>query len=119
MMARFARIEYAYDSEDGLGIVTDKRNNLTHRYLYDLSGRLTSITQNGSSYRRQEFQYDEKNNLSAYNEVVGSEPFNATYDYDKDNRQTYYNIGSIKQYWEYDGYGRNYEIRTLLGEKQY
>ena len=26
--------------------------------------------------------------------------------------------GSINQYWEYDGYGRNYEIRTLLGEKQ-
>ena len=26
--------------------------------------------------------------------------------------------GSINQYWEYDGYRRNYEIRTLLGEKQ-
>ena len=112
------KIEYAYDSEDNLGIVTDKRNNLTLRYQYDLSGRLTSIIQNGSSYRKQNFLYDDKNNLKGYDEYVDGEDFNARYYYDQDNRQNHYNIGSVDRYWKYDGYGRTYNILTEYGKKQ-
>ncbi len=111
------KVEYTYDSEDNLGVVTDKRNNLTQRYQYDLSGRLTSVTQSGSAYRKQNFLYDESNNLLGYDENVGGIDFNARYYYDDDNRQNHYNIGSIDKTWEYDNYGRLYNITTLYGNK--
>ena len=114
---RSHKVEYTYDSEDNLGVVTDKRNNLTQRYQYDLSGRLTSVTQSGSAYRKQNFLYDESNNLLGYDENVGGIDFNARYYYDDDNRQNHYNIGSIDKTWEYDNYGRLYNITTLYGNK--
>ena len=114
---RSHKVEYTYDSEDNLGVVTDKRNNLTQRYQYDLSGRLTSVTQSGSAYRKQNFLYDESNNLLGYDENVGGIDFNARYYYDDDNRQNHYNIGSIDKTWEYDNYGRLYNITTLYDNK--
>lgn len=111
-------VTYAYDNEDNLGSVTDKRNNITQRYLYDLSGRQTEIIQSGSASRRQQFQYDEANNLSRYDETVNGKYFVSFYKYDKDNRQSKYQIGSIDRLWQYDGYGRLYDVSTKLGANQ-
>ena len=111
-------VTYAYDNEDNLGSVTDKRNNITQRYLYDLSGRQTEIIQSGSASRRQKFYYDEANNLSRYDENVNGKNFTSYYNYDKDNRQSEYKIGAIHRGWLYDGYGRLYDISTKLGANQ-
>ena len=110
-------VTYAYDNEDNLGSVTDKRNNITQRYLYDLSGRQTEIIQSGSASRRQKFYYDEANNLSRYDENVNGKNFTSYYNYDKDNRQSEYKIGAIHRGWLYDGYGRLYGINTIYDGK--
>ena len=110
-------VTYAYDNEDNLGSVTDKRNNITQRYLYDLSGHQTEIIQSGSVSRRQKFYYDEANNLSRYDENVNGKNFTSYYNYDKDNRQSEYKIGAIHRGWLYDGYGRLYGINTIYDGK--
>ncbi len=45
------RVEYVYDNEEGLAAVRDVRNNITTKYIYDLSDRLVQTRQTGSVNR--------------------------------------------------------------------
>ena len=80
------RYTYEYNSEGLLHSQTDTQNNVTVRYEYDLSKRLSKI-HFGSEYTLQ-YHYDINNNLVKVEEIYGSTTQNTRYLYNQDDLVT-------------------------------
>ena len=83
-----ASFTYAYDNEGNLSGHEDTVNNVKYKYSYDLSDRLTKVSDDKGNLLN--YSFDLNNNVSAVKETLksaaGVQNYSTHYGYDKDNR---------------------------------
>ena len=98
---------YTYDNEEKVGRITDTANGLTHRYLYDISGRLTSHKETGGGRKFiTTLGYDANDNVSKISDQVGDLLYTNTYTFDDDNRPVKAKTSTTSDNLTYDAWGR-------------
>ncbi|WP_163537248.1 DNRLRE domain-containing protein [Gracilibacillus sp. YIM 98692] len=73
-----------YNASGLIGFHEDLVNDITYRYEYDLSNRLSEIKQ--SNGNTTSYEFDSNNNVSKIIEGINSNDYQTTYDHNKDNR---------------------------------
>ena len=80
---------YSYDANGNLGYHEDLVNEVNYKYSYDLSDRLTKVSDNKGNILI--YSFDANNNLSAVKETINSgetKTYSTYYSYDKDSKPT-------------------------------
>ncbi|WP_270563050.1 DNRLRE domain-containing protein [Clostridium beijerinckii] len=81
------QFKYSYDADGNLGYHEDLVNQVNYRYSYDLSNRLTKVSDNKGNALN--YSFDINNNLSAVKDTInsgGTKTYSTYYTYDKDNK---------------------------------
>ncbi|WP_160680471.1 DNRLRE domain-containing protein [Clostridium sp. C8-1-8] len=78
--------KYEYDANSNLAYKEDSVNNKSFKYTYDLSDRLTQVSDNSQNTVR--YDYDLNNNISKVLSQYYGSSYLTSYEYDKDNRET-------------------------------
>ncbi|WP_176121913.1 hypothetical protein, partial [Clostridium beijerinckii] len=81
------QFKYSYDTDGNLGYHEDLVNQVNYRYSYDLSNRLTKVSDNKGNVLN--YSFDINNNLSAVKDTInngGTKTYSTYYTYDKDNK---------------------------------
>ena len=102
-----AKVTYKYNNDGNLAVVKDTQTGRTTRYYYDLTDRLTKVTESGTDHTfYQTYSYDSSNRLSSSSEVTQGTTRAITYTYDDDNRISVYKKAALSQNFVYDSLGR-------------
>ena len=96
---------YSYDNAGNLSRLSDGRNGDTHKYIYDLSNRLSKVEDSRGNWFQ--YNYDATNKLSTAASFIGGRNYSTTYSYDKDGKTKNITLPLGKNVeYIYDGLGR-------------
>lgn len=96
---------YSYDNAGNLSKLSDGRNGDTHKYVYDLSNRLSRVEDSRGNWFQ--YNYDATNKLSTAASFIGGRNYSTTYSYDKDGKTKNITLPLGKNVeYIYDGLGR-------------
>jgi RHS repeat-associated protein len=101
------RNSYKFDANSNLGVNEDYINNITYRYNYDISNRLTKVEESNGNYSV--YGYDNNNNKNNLTEKVNNQNYGTNYAFDKDNKISSVNYsrgGTNTIAYAYDLFGR-------------
>ncbi len=102
-----AQVDYTYDNNGNLGLLTDSASGRKTQYFYDFQDRLMRWEQSGSGYANSvTWGYDDNNNLSTQKQTLNGTTYTTSYIYDKDNRLTKTTEGTVSAGYTYDALGR-------------
>ena len=102
-----AQVDYTYDNNGNLGLLTDSASGRRTQYFYDFQDRLMRWEQSGSGYENSvTWGYDDNNNLSTQKQTLNGTTYTTSYTYDKDNRLTKTTAGTVSAGYTYDALGR-------------
>jgi len=102
-----AQVDYTYDNNGNLGLLTDSASGRKTQYFYDFQDRLMRWEQSGSGYANSvTWGYDDNNNLSSQKQTLNGATYTTSYTYDKDNRLTKTTEGTVSAGYTYDALGR-------------
>ena len=109
-------IDYTYDNNGNLGLMTDNISGRRTKYLYDFQDRLMRYEETGSGHSNiVQWGYDDKNNLSSQTQILNGTTYTTNYSYDNDNRLTQATTGSKSANYTYDAYSRMTGITAKNG----
>ncbi|WHY01333.1 DNRLRE domain-containing protein [Neobacillus sp. DY30] len=95
---------YEYDNNGNLGIHTDRDNNVSYRYDYDILNRITKIQDSlGNSF---EYTYNANNQVTKDEFSTPSNTYTTSYSYDSEGNQTSVSFNQSKIDYGYDTLGR-------------
>ena len=113
-----AQVDYTYDNNGNLGLLTDSASGRKTQYFYDFQDRLMRWEQSGSGYANSvTWGYDDNNNLSTQKQTLNGATYTTSYTYDKDNRLTKTTEGTVSAGYTYDALGRMTALDAQSGGK--
>ena len=117
-----AQVDYTYDNNGNLGLLTDSASGRRTQYFYDFQDRLMRWEQSGSGYANSvTWGYDDNNNLSTQKQTLNGTTYTTSYTYDKDNRLTKTTEGTVSAGYTYDTWGNPLtttgSLASTLGEQ--
>ena len=109
-----AQVDYTYDNNGNLGLLTDSASGRRTQYFYDFQDRLMRWEQSGSGYANSvTWGYDDNNNLSTQKQTLNGTTYTTSYTYDKDNRLKSAAEGKVADRYVYDSQGH---LTALVNE---
>jgi hypothetical protein len=95
---------YEYDHNGNLGVLTDRDNNVSYRYDYDILNRITKIKDSlGNSFG---YTYNANNQVTKNQFSTPSNTFTTSYSFDSEGIQTSVSYHPSKIDYAYDTLGR-------------
>lgn len=111
-------IDYTYDNNGNLGVLTDGLTGRKTKYAYDFQDRLMRYEETGSGHSNTvQWGYDDDNNLSSQSQTLDGVTYTTNYTYDNDNRLKQATTDGKSANYTYDAYSRMTGITAKSGAK--
>lgn len=111
-------IDYTYDNNGNLGVLTDGLTGRKTKYAYDFQDRLMRYEETGSGHSNTvQWGYDDDNNLSSQSQTLDGVTYTTNYTYDNDNRLKQATTDGKSANYTYDAYSRMTGITATSGAK--
>lgn len=111
-------IDYTYDNNGNLGVLTDGLTGRKTKYAYDFQDCLMRYEETGSGHSNTvQWGYDDDNNLSSQSQTLDGVTYTTNYTYDNDNRLKQATTDGKSANYTYDAYSRMTGITAKSGAK--